>query len=62
LAQQIASGKTYVTPTFEQGYYGDFLTARTPIYDSEGHYSGFAGADFDLQYYWRRKPGFATLP
>jgi hypothetical protein len=48
--QQIALGKTYVTPTFEEDDYGDFLTAHTPIYDSQGRYSGFVGVDFDLEY------------
>ena len=49
---QLAAGKTYVNRTFEQDDYGDFLSATSPIYDSEGRYSGFVGVDFDLQYYF----------
>jgi diguanylate cyclase (GGDEF)-like protein len=59
--QQIAGGKIYVTPTFEQDDYGDFLTAHAPIYDSEGRYSGFVGVDFDLQYYLAREARFRTI-
>jgi diguanylate cyclase (GGDEF)-like protein len=59
--QQIAAGKTYVTPTFEHDDYGDFLTAHAPIYDSEGRYSGFVGVDFDLQYYFTREARFRAI-
>ena len=59
--QQIAAGKTYVTPTFEHDDYGDFLTAHTPIYDSKGRYSGFVGVDFDLQYYFTREARFRAI-
>ena len=59
--QQIAAGKTYVTPTFEHDDYGDFLTAHAPIYDSEGRYSGFVGVDFDLQYYFAREARFRAI-
>ena len=59
--QQIAAGKTYVTPTFEQDDYGDFLTAHVPIYDSKGRYSGFVGVDFDLQYYFAQEARFRTI-
>jgi diguanylate cyclase (GGDEF)-like protein len=59
--QQIAAGKTYVTPSFEQDDYGTFLTAHTPIYDSQGRYSGFVGVDFDLQYYLTREARFRAI-
>lgn len=59
--QQIAAGKTYVTPTFEHDEYGDFLTAHVPIYDSAGTYSGFVGADFDLQYYFASEASFRNI-
>jgi diguanylate cyclase (GGDEF)-like protein len=59
--QQIAAGKTYVTPTFEQDDYGDFLTAHVAIYDSEGRYSGFVGVDFDLQYYFSQEARFRAI-
>lgn len=58
---QIASGKTYVTPNFEEDDYGTFLSAHAPIYDSEGSYSGFVGVDFDLQYYLEREARFLSI-
>ena len=58
---QIAAGKTYVNPTFEQDDYGDFLSATSPIYDSQGRYSGFVGVDFDLQYYFAQEARFRTI-
>ena len=59
--QQIAAGKTYVTPNFEHDDYGDFLTAHVPIYDSRGTYSGFVGVDFDLEYYLARETAFRRI-
>ena len=59
--QQIAAGKTYVNPTFEQDDYGEFLSATSPIYDSEGRYSGFVGVDFDLQYYFAQEARFRVI-
>jgi diguanylate cyclase (GGDEF)-like protein len=59
--QQIAAGKTYVTPTYEHDDYGYFLTAHVPIYDSQGRYSGFAGVDFDLQYYLAEEARFRAI-
>jgi diguanylate cyclase (GGDEF)-like protein len=59
--RQIASGKTYVTPEFEQDDYGTFLTAHVPIYDSKGRYSGFVGVDFDTQYYAQREARFRSI-
>ena len=58
---QIAAGKTYVNPSFEQDDYGDFLSATSPIYDSEGRYSGFVGVDFDLQYYFAQEARFRAI-
>lgn len=58
---QIAAGKTYVNPTFEQDDYGDFLSATSPIYDSDGRYSGFVGVDFDLQYYFAQEARFRAI-
>jgi diguanylate cyclase (GGDEF)-like protein len=59
--QQIAAGKTWVTPTFQQDDYGDFLTAHTPIYDSQKRYSGFVGVDFDLAYYLAQEARFRAI-
>ena len=58
---QLAAGKTYVNPTFEQDDYGDFLSATSPIYDSQGRYSGFVGVDFDLQYYFAQEARFRAI-
>ena len=59
--KEIASGKTYVTPDFQEDDFGSFLTAHAPIYDSKGRYSGFVGADFDLQYYLTREARFRAI-
>lgn len=59
--QQIAAGKTYVTPTFQHDEYGDFLTAHAPIYDREARYSGFVGVDFDLEYYFAQEARFRAI-
>jgi diguanylate cyclase (GGDEF)-like protein len=59
--EQIASGKTYVTPNFEQDDYGTFLTAHAPIYDSQGRDSGFVGVDFNLQYYFAQEARFRAI-
>jgi diguanylate cyclase (GGDEF)-like protein len=59
--QVIASGKTWINPTFQTDDYGDFLTAHTPIYDSQNRYSGFVGVDFDLEYYLAQEARFKTI-
>jgi hypothetical protein len=59
--KEVAAGKTYVTPDFEQDDYGTFLTAHAPIYDSKGRYSGFVGVDFDTQYYLAREARFQSI-
>lgn len=59
--EQIAAGKTYVNPGFEEDDYGTFLTGDSPIYDSEGRYSGFAGVDFDLEYYFAQEARFRDI-
>jgi diguanylate cyclase (GGDEF)-like protein len=59
--QQIASGKTYVYPSFQRDVYGNFLSGHTPIYDSKGRYSGFVGVDFDLQYYLAQEASFRAI-
>jgi diguanylate cyclase (GGDEF)-like protein len=58
---QLAAGKTYVNPGFEQDDYGTFLTGDSPIYDSKGNYSGFVGVDFDLQYYFAKEARFRDI-
>lgn len=59
--KHIASGKTYVYPTFQHDHYGYFLSGHTPIYDSEGRYSGFVGVDFDTQYYLKQESSFRAI-
>ena len=59
--QQIAAGTTWVTPSFQQDDYGDFLTAHKAIYDSQHRYVGFVGVDFDLQYYFSQEARFRTI-
>jgi diguanylate cyclase (GGDEF)-like protein len=58
---QIATGNTYVTPTYEHDDYGYFLTAHVPIYDSQNRYSGFVGVDFDMGYYLAQEKRFRML-
>ena len=58
---QIATGKTYVTPTYEHDDYGYFLTAHVPIYDSQGAHSGFVGVDFDMAYYLAEEARFRVI-
>ena len=58
---QIAAGKTYVTPTYEHDDYGYFLTAHVPIYNSENRYSGFVGVDFDMGYYLAEEARFRMI-
>lgn len=59
--KQLAAGQDYVTPTYQQDDYGDFLTAHVPIFDKAGRYSGFVGVDFDLQYYFAREATFNAI-
>ena len=59
--EQIAAGKTYVTPTYEHDDYGYFLTAHAPIYDSQRRYSGFVGVDFDMDYYLAEEARFRVI-
>lgn len=56
--QQIAAGKTWVTPEFQHDDYGYFLSGHAPIYDSQGRYSGFVGVDFDTDYYRQQERQF----
>jgi diguanylate cyclase (GGDEF)-like protein len=59
--QRIAAGETYVYPTFQRDVYGTFLSGHTPIYDSQGRYSGFVGVDFDSQYYLSLESSFQAI-
>ena len=59
--QRIAAGETYVYPSFQRDVYGTFLSGHTPIYDSQGRYSGFVGVDFDTTYYLARESSFQAI-
>jgi hypothetical protein len=59
--QRIARGETYVYPAFMHDEYGYFLSGHTPIFDSEGRYSGFVGVDFDIDYYLQREARFRAI-
>lgn len=59
--QRIAAGQTYVYPTFMHDEYGYFLSGHTPIFDSQGRYSGFVGVDFDLDFYLQREASFRAI-
>lgn len=59
--QRIAAGNTYVYPDFQHDEYGYFLSGHTPIYDSQGRYSGFVGVDFDIQYYLSQEAQFQAI-
>ncbi|HEY0942362.1 MAG TPA: GGDEF domain-containing protein [Steroidobacter sp.] len=59
--QRIAAGETYVYPKFQRDVYGTFLSGHTPIYDSQGRYSGFVGVDFDIKYYLDQESSFHAI-
>jgi diguanylate cyclase (GGDEF)-like protein len=59
--QQIAAGKTWVTPDFQRDDYGYFLSGHAPIYDSQGRYSGFVGVDFDTDYFQAQEQRFKWI-
>jgi diguanylate cyclase (GGDEF)-like protein len=59
--RQIAAGNTWVTPYFQHDDYGDFLSGHSPIYDSQGRYSGFVGVDFDTDYYQAQERRFKWI-
>lgn len=59
--QQIASGKTWVTPEFQHDDYGYFLSGHSPIHDGQGRYSGFVGVDLDTDYYQLQEQRFKWI-
>lgn len=59
--QRVARGETWVYPNFQSDEFGTFLTGHTPIFDSNGRYSGFVGVDFDLNYYLRQEARFRAI-
>jgi diguanylate cyclase (GGDEF)-like protein len=59
--EQLRAGKTYVAPQYQRDSYGFFLSGHTPIYDSQGRYSGFVGVDFDLNYFVAKEQQFRWI-
>jgi diguanylate cyclase (GGDEF)-like protein len=59
--EQLAAGRTWVTPSFQRDDFGYFLTGHAPIFDHEGRYSGFVGVDFDLGYYLAQEERFRMI-
>jgi diguanylate cyclase (GGDEF)-like protein len=59
--QELAQGRSWVTPSFQKDDYGNFLTGHAPIHDSNGHYVGFVGVDFNLQYYLAQEARFQSI-
>jgi diguanylate cyclase (GGDEF)-like protein len=59
--QEIAAGKTWVTPFFQEDDFGYFLSGHAPILDSQGRYSGFVGIDFDIGYHQAQERHFKWI-
>lgn len=57
----LAAGRPWINPSFQQDDYGNFLTAHAPIYDGQQRYSGFSGVDFDLDYYLAQESRFRAI-
>lgn len=58
---EIAAGRTYVNEFFQRDDYGYFLSGHAPIRDSHGAVAGFAGVDFDLDYYVAEEARFRKI-
>lgn len=58
---ELAAGRTYVNEYFQHDDYGYFLSGHAPILDASGAVAGFAGVDFDLDYYLREEARFRRI-
>lgn len=58
---ELAAGRTYVNADFQHDDYGYFLSGHAPIRDSTGSVAGFAGIDFDLDYYLAEEVRFQRI-
>lgn len=58
---ELAAGRTYVNEGFQYDDYGYFLSGHAPIHDSAGHFAGFVGVDFGLDYYMREEARFHQI-
>lgn len=59
--QLLESGRTYVTPGFQNDDYGTFLSGHAPVFDRNGVVSGFVGVDFDLDYFLATEARFRRI-
>lgn len=59
--KELADGRTWMNPDFQDDDYGTFLSAHAPVYDGAGRYVGFVGVDFDLQYYLAQDARFRAI-
>lgn len=57
----VSAGRTYVNPGFQYDDYGYFLSGSAPILDRTGGIAGFAGVDFDLNYYMSQEERFRRI-
>jgi diguanylate cyclase (GGDEF)-like protein len=57
----LAAGQPYVNKGFQHDDFGYFLSGHAPIRDSAGRVAGFAGVDFDLDYYLAEEVRFRRI-
>jgi diguanylate cyclase (GGDEF)-like protein len=58
---ELAAGRSYVNEYFQHDDYGYFLSGHAPIRDASGAVAGFAGVDFDLDYYATEEARFRRI-
>ncbi|MBK9253586.1 MAG: GGDEF domain-containing protein [Proteobacteria bacterium] len=58
---ELAAGRAYVNEYFQHDDYGYFLSGHAPIRDDSGRVAGFAGVDFDLDYYIAEEARFRRI-
>jgi diguanylate cyclase (GGDEF)-like protein len=58
---ELVAGRTYVNEYFQHDDYGYFLSGHAPIRDGSGRIAGFAGVDFDLEYYLAEEARFRRI-
>jgi diguanylate cyclase (GGDEF)-like protein len=57
----LAAGQTNVNRGFQYDEFGYFLSGHAPIRDSAGRVAGFAGVDFNLDYYLNEESRFRQI-
>lgn len=58
---ELVAGRTYVNEYFQHDDYGYFLSGHAPVRDAGGAVAGFAGVDFDLDYYLAEEARFRQI-